>query len=138
MTRRYICRKPFCQALVEEPGLCKDHRNQRDREYYAKRAAQGRTGWYSTPEWKANREAYLRQHPFCECEVCKKALASGERPDEAQVLDHIIPHEGDESLFWDPRNWQAMSKRHHDRKTATEDGGFGRESARDALRGEAG
>jgi prophage lambdaSa04, HNH endonuclease family protein len=28
-------------------------------------------------------------------------------------------------LFWDKTNWQAMSKRCHDRKTAREDGGFG-------------
>ena len=28
-------------------------------------------------------------------------------------------------LFWDSNNWQSMSKQCHDRKTATEDGGFG-------------
>lgn len=40
-------------------------------------------------------------------------------------MDHKIPHRGDAALFWDPNNWQAMSKPCHDRKTALEDGGFG-------------
>jgi 5-methylcytosine-specific restriction protein A len=44
----------------------------------------------------------------------------------AVVVDHIIPHKGDKALFWDSGNWQALCKRCHDVKTATEDGGFGR------------
>jgi len=28
-------------------------------------------------------------------------------------------------LFWDNTNWQSMAKECHDKKTATEDGGFG-------------
>lgn len=45
---------------------------------------------------------------------------------EASIVDHIIPHKGDKQLFWDRDNWQPLCKKHHDRKTATEDGGFGR------------
>nr|WP_292832122.1 HNH endonuclease signature motif containing protein [Mesorhizobium sp.] len=30
-------------------------------------------------------------------------------------------------LFWDRSNWQPLCKPCHDRKTATSDGGFGRE-----------
>jgi 5-methylcytosine-specific restriction enzyme A len=41
------------------------------------------------------------------------------------VVDHIIPHRGDMTLFWNRKNWQAMSKTCHDKKTATQDGGFG-------------
>ncbi len=44
----------------------------------------------------------------------------------ATVVDHIVPHKGDQQLFWDTRNWQSMSKPCHDKKTAKEDGGFGR------------
>jgi 5-methylcytosine-specific restriction protein A len=29
-------------------------------------------------------------------------------------------------LFWDSDNWQGLTKADHDRKTALEDGGFGR------------
>ena len=44
----------------------------------------------------------------------------------AEVVDHIIPHRGDMKLFWEPSNWQGLTKADHDRKTALEDGGFGR------------
>jgi 5-methylcytosine-specific restriction protein A len=44
----------------------------------------------------------------------------------ATVVDHIEPHHGGYDSFWDPGNHQAMCKRCHDIKTATEDGGFGR------------
>lgn len=48
----------------------------------------------------------------------------------ATVVDHVIPHKGDKKFFWDENNWQPLCKRHHDIKTATEDGGFGREDLR--------
>lgn len=38
----------------------------------------------------------------------------------AVVVDHIIPHKGDHELMWAPWNWQPLTKRAHDRKTATE------------------
>jgi 5-methylcytosine-specific restriction protein A len=44
----------------------------------------------------------------------------------ASIVDHIKPHKGNKVLFWDKNNWQPLCKRHHDIKTATEDGGFGR------------
>jgi 5-methylcytosine-specific restriction protein A len=46
-------------------------------------------------------------------------------PLPANVVDHIKPHQGDEELFWDRNNWQAMNKICHDKKTVKEDGGFG-------------
>lgn len=32
----------------------------------------------------------------------------------ATVVDHIKPHKGDQGLFWDRANWQALCKPHHD------------------------
>jgi len=43
----------------------------------------------------------------------------------ARIVDHVIPHRGDQELFWDTSNWQPLCKRCHDVKTAGEDGGFG-------------
>ena len=37
------------------------------------------------------------------------------------VVDHIIPHRGDQKLFWDQNNWQSLCKSCHDKKTLTED-----------------
>jgi 5-methylcytosine-specific restriction endonuclease McrA len=28
-------------------------------------------------------------------------------------VDHIIPHRGDDRLFWDRSNWQALCAHHH-------------------------
>jgi 5-methylcytosine-specific restriction protein A len=38
----------------------------------------------------------------------------------ATVVDHIVPHKGDHLLMWAEWNWQPLTKRAHDRKTATE------------------
>lgn len=40
---------------------------------------------------------------------------------KATVVDHIVPHRGDDRLFWDEENWQALCKNCHDSKTMTED-----------------
>ena len=40
---------------------------------------------------------------------------------KATVVDHIIPHRGDDALFWDQSNWQALCKKCHDKKTWTDD-----------------
>jgi len=42
---------------------------------------------------------------------------SYERLTPATVVDHIIPHRGDERLFWDETNWQPLCKQCHDKKT---------------------
>src|SRR5262245_15034068 len=70
--------------------------------------------------WQKRRKAYLREHPLCVvCLTAKRVVPS-------TTVDHIVPHRGDETLFWHEGNWQALCKRHHDAKTAREDGGFGR------------
>jgi 5-methylcytosine-specific restriction protein A len=41
---------------------------------------------------------------------------------KATVVDHIIPHRGDPTLFWDESNWQPLCKKCHDQKTRNEEG----------------
>jgi 5-methylcytosine-specific restriction endonuclease McrA len=31
----------------------------------------------------------------------------------ANVVDHRIPHRGDQALFWDRSNWQSLCAPHH-------------------------
>ena len=62
--------------------------------------------------WRAARASYLQANPLCaECARygCTEA---------ATVVDHITPHKGNDVLFWDDRNWQALCARCHNRKTA--------------------
>lgn len=32
----------------------------------------------------------------------------------ATVVDHIVPHKGDQTLFWNEANWQPLCKLCHD------------------------
>lgn len=59
-------------------------------------------------KWQQARAAHLLQHPLCV--MCKQQ--GGIKA--ADVVDHIIPHKGDQALFWDSGNWQSLCKEHHD------------------------
>jgi 5-methylcytosine-specific restriction enzyme A len=72
-------------------------------------------------KWRLASKAYLVKHPWC-----KACMADRWEHRAAQVVDHVKPHRGDIGLFWDSSNWQPLCKECHDRKTAREDGGFGR------------
>ena len=71
--------------------------------------------------WQKVRAKFLQENPLCVCQDCKLRLV----PLPADVVDHIIPHKGDMTLFWDSLNWQPMNHVCHNKKTACEDGGFG-------------
>jgi 5-methylcytosine-specific restriction protein A len=76
------------------------------------RASAARRGY--GPRWRRARAGYLARHPLCvQCE------AAG-RLEPATVVDHVIPHHGDQALFWAEGNWQGLCKRCHDAKTARE------------------
>jgi 5-methylcytosine-specific restriction protein A len=71
-------------------------------------------------KWRTARNAYLASHPLC------AACGLTGVVEAATVVDHIVPHKGDQTAFWDRANWQPLCKRHHDQKTSNKDGGFGR------------
>lgn len=52
--------------------------------------------------WQKERERYLMSNPLCG--YCQ---AEG-RVEPATVVDHKIPHRGDQALFWDRSNWQPL------------------------------
>jgi HNH endonuclease len=77
--------------------------------------SRGRNEWhhlYSAPTYRNQRRVFLLNNPLC-C-MCK-------RPRPAEVLDHIIPHKGNERLFWDERNWQPLCKHCHDSVKAVQE-----------------
>lgn len=58
-------------------------------------------------KWQKARERFLSEHPLCVyCERQGRVAA-------ATVVDHIVPHEGNERLFWDESNWQSLCATHH-------------------------
>ena len=107
------CTWPGCPALVHTHSRCDEHRKQTEQ----RRGSAHSRGY--TSAWAKARDAWLRVHPLCEHHRNEGAYVA------ASVVDHVIPHRGDKQRFWDSGNWQALCKPCHDRKTATEDGGFG-------------
>lgn len=65
-------------------------------------------GLYNTRGWARLRAAQLRREPHCR--IC----ASVNQFTPATVADHIVPHRGTRSLFFDPANLQSLCKRCHD------------------------
>lgn len=120
------CRHPGCGTLVRDgSGRCPAHQKAKQQtdlasrqQYERERGTSAQRGYGA--RWQKVRAGYLASHPLCVQHKAQGMLKV------AQVVDHIIPHKGDMVLFWDPNNWQALCKECHDRKTATEDGGWGR------------
>lgn len=101
-TPKRPCRHPGCPNLSHDV-YCEKHRPLYARESSASRGYDQR--------WRAARRRFLRAHPLCA--QCRRDGALT----PATVMDHIIPHRGDERLFWDEGNWQPLCKPCHDRKT---------------------
>ncbi|KGT75807.1 hypothetical protein MA20_31955 [Bradyrhizobium japonicum] len=81
-------------------------RRQANVEYDAKRGSARQRGY--SPRWDKAAYAYKGLHPFCVgCKAVGRLVA-------CEVVDHIIPHKGDQKLMWDGRNWQSACRFHHD------------------------
>lgn len=63
--------------------------------------------WYWTQRWRKKAKAQLRASPLC-------AMCEGDgRVAAATIADHVIPHRGDEALFWNG-DLQSLCKSCHD------------------------
>lgn len=108
------CLVSSCREYSTNQGYCDKHQDKirkKDRE----RGTSHQRGYDA--RWNKARIEHLDEHPLCvDC-------ARREYIMPATVVDHIIPHKGNDELFWDRSNWQSLCKTCHDRKTATEDMG---------------
>jgi 5-methylcytosine-specific restriction protein A len=110
------CSYPGCPALTTE-RFCEKHKQSERKRYDNQRGTAAQRGYGY--RWQLARIYFLMQYPLCaECGKNGKVVS-------ATVVDHIIPHKGNQELFWDTRNWQPLCKRCHDVKTVKEDGAFG-------------
>ena len=114
------CAHSGCPLLTtNKERFCDAHLKQRNKEIDERRGTPTERGYNN--DWNKARLMYLRAHPLCA--ICKQ-----KNPPEitaAVLVDHIIPHKGDQELFWNQSNWQSACKECHDVKTAKEDGAFG-------------
>lgn len=84
--------KPRIETTIE-PGSWRSGKTTSERGYGFK--------------WQKARADFLKRHPFCR--MCEE----GGLIIEATVVDHRIPHRGDQALFWDKTNWQSLCAPHH-------------------------
>ena len=124
-----LCAFPGCRRRVPVgERYCDRHRAvgaerdalqkaERERRRVRRHGTSAQRGYGS--KWRAARARFLFEHP-----LCTTCLKEG-RVTEATDVDHVIPHRGDPTLFWDETNWQALCHECHSRKTAREDGAFG-------------
>ncbi|OTU34782.1 HNH endonuclease [Acinetobacter pittii] len=108
------CLVGSCKDFASYKGYCDQHQDRikkKDRE----RGTAHQRGYDA--RWEKDRTKFLDENPLC-ADHRKRGMVEA-----ATVVDHIIPHKGDQVLFWDKNNWQPLCKSCHDRKTATEDKG---------------
>lgn len=104
------CRHQGCANLTHNK-YCEEHMQSNKR--IDTRESSSQRGYNG--KWRKRRKLYLSKHPLCvKCERAGKLTT-------ATVVDHIVPHRGNEVLMWDEDNWQALCKPCHDNKTGTED-----------------
>lgn len=70
-----------------------------------------------TWRWTKARNTFLLRNPLCRIHEQRGQVVA------ATVVDHIIPHKGDQALFWDTSNWQSLCKRCHDSTKQAEERG---------------
>lgn len=104
-----------CGRVVPSGQRCSACETVRKRQVDMRRPTAARRGY----DWKWHRASreFLAQPENQSC-----ACGCGGR---STTVDHKRPHRGDMLLFWDRSNWQGMTERCHNRKTAAQDGGFG-------------
>jgi len=119
---------PISQGHLLMPSKPPVHRpkgwrsdQERKAELDQRRGSSSKRGYGA--DWRALRNDHIARHPLCShCE------AEG-RITLATDVDHIIAHKGNDALRLDPNNLQSLCKRHHSKKTATEDSRFARKKA---------
>jgi 5-methylcytosine-specific restriction protein A len=110
------CRTPTCGGYAVERGYCSvciaaipavDAKELFDKTHPFQHL-------YYTARWRVKlRPLILRRDPICV--VCNH--------NPSTIVDHVIDHRGDETLFFDPANLRGICKPCHDFKTGSTHGG---------------
>ena len=122
---RHCCAHRGCTEWATHGSYCQKHYEQflerqkekKKKKFQTWQEYKKQTGYERPPEqklynckrWRKTSQLYLIQHPVCE--ICG-------RP--ATDVDHIVPHKGDERLFWLVTNFQALCRDCHNKKTYEE------------------
>lgn len=100
------CVYPGCHERIRHGAYCTHHKAKQRQTFDDRRGSSTDRGY--DYRWQRARAAFLLLNPLCVmCEAKGRTTA-------ASVVDHIVPHKGDEILFWDSANWQPLCRACHD------------------------
>lgn len=87
--------------------------------------------------WQKARAEFLLLHPYCVycvrdarigsaglAEIILECAHRGLPLPYGNIVDHRIPHRGDQVLFWDRSNWQTLCASHHSGAKQYEEASF--------------
>lgn len=124
-----VCVKAGCgRTALPGKDFCRNHismQEHRDRRRIFTRRGKSEQ-WhvlYESAEWRKVRAAFLKKYPSCF--ICGSP---------AVIADHIIPHRGDLTLFYDTDNLQPMCQSCHSRKTFKENNNFHKDAIDEKTR----
>lgn len=108
-----VCGQPGCSVLVDK-GNCPEHTNTAARQAADRHRGSAYRRGYDGTRWKRSRDGFIAKYPYCgmrpnkQPPVMSRCHNLGLRTLGYQV-DHVIPHKGDQALFWDvDGNWQTL------------------------------
>jgi 5-methylcytosine-specific restriction protein A len=103
-----FCLEPGCQKRTKN-ARCEDHERRTERQARGSATDRG-YDW----KWRTRALAFLARYPVCGARtngqepVMSRCYEAG-RVVAARQVDHVVPHRGDQALFWDEENnWQAL------------------------------
>ncbi len=111
-----ICKKAGCgRTCAQNKNYCSLHSDLENKQkiFTYREKSKAYHNLYETYRWKTFSKDFLKSHPFCY--ICGA---------KSQVVDHIVPHRGDLSLFYDVNNVQTLCASCHSRKTLKENNNF--------------
>lgn len=89
-----------------KPPIFRPARQCQPQQVYERERGSARQRGYTT-HWDTQARHYKHENPLClGCEAVGRVTATS-------VVDHIIPHRGDQKLFWAPENRQPACDPHH-------------------------
>jgi 5-methylcytosine-specific restriction protein A len=102
-----FCLDRTCPNRVED-GYCPAHARERERW----RGSQRARGY--TRRWERRAKLFKARYPLCGMRPDGRAPVMSTCHDEGRItpayqVDHVVPHRGNDALFWDEaNNWQSL------------------------------
>ena len=110
------CNTLGCLNKAIKRGFCSTHGGvlHDDKKYHTSRVRPQYHSLYNTAWWTRTRKHIINNNPLCSrCSLFGITKA-------AKDIDHVIPHRGNEQLFYDASNLQPLCRECHTWKTNME------------------